>query len=185
MINFESAPLQVVRSVTQRGLAIHWQRLKRGRSLPRLSEFHPEERMHDSRNFAVVRVITLGGRNRFRVIRQGSWITEAYNADWVGKYLDAALPEVNRKAVLAAFDQCVATGRMIYMMATTTDCQGRPVTVERLLLPLAGDGSAVEFVAVSLQLISIEGAFMQRNILGASRSRLDYSVSVKIEMSST
>ena len=104
MINFEFAHLQVVRSVTQRGLAIHWPRLKRSDTLPRLSEFHPEEGMRDSRSLAGVRIITLGGGT----MRRGSWIAQPYNADWVGKYLDATLPEVDERAIGRGLGEFIA-----------------------------------------------------------------------------
>lgn len=179
-MQFDAAPLHVVRSVTQRGLALYWDRLRKSRPLPIRSEFEPEERTHDPRQLAFYSVEQVDDRRRYKILHWGSQIAEAYDLGWTGKHLDEILPATIKSKILAAFETCVQTRSPIYMITCVEDAAGKSVDCERLLLPF-GDGIAVAHIVASLQLISIDGAFEQQNIFGDLTTPLDYSIAAIIK----
>jgi hypothetical protein len=60
-------------------------------------------------------------------------------------------------------NECAASGCAIYTVFATFDAKGR-VDCERLLLPL-GEGSTVQQIVASLQLISVKGEFDRKSVL--------------------
>ena len=48
-MHFDLIPLQAVKSISQRNLAIHWQALHGRRGLPQFADFSPGNRAHDPR----------------------------------------------------------------------------------------------------------------------------------------
>ncbi len=92
-MHFDNASLQIIRSVTQRGLVLHWDRLRKGRPLPTLIEFEPDERSHEASQLSFCSVELESDRPRYRVLHGGSQMAAAYDSDWTGWHLDDALPE--------------------------------------------------------------------------------------------
>lgn len=182
-MHFDNASLQIIRSVTQRGLVLHWDRLRRRRPLPTLIEFEPDERSHDASRLSFCSVAFECGRPRYRVLHEGSQVAAAYASNWTGRYLDDALPEHVKPAALVAFDRCRESCRIVYTVSTVRDATGNVVDCERLLLPF-GAGSVVSHIVVSLQLISIEGAFTHQNILCDRLRPVAYTVTALVDPSS-
>ncbi len=181
-MHFDNASLQIIRSVTQRGLVLHWDRLRKGRPLPTLIEFDPDKRSHEASQLSFCSVAFESGQPRYRVLHEGSQMAAAYNSNWTDRYLDDALPEHAKPAALVAFDRCRESCRIAYTVSTVRDAAGNMVDCERLLLPF-GAGPLVSHIVVSLQLISIEGAFMRQNIFGDKLRPVTYSVMALVDPS--
>lgn len=164
-MHFEDADQQIIRSTTQRGLMLHWERSKKERPLLPLTEFDLDGRCHDAGQLSFCAVEGINDGVSFRVLREGSQVMAAYDSDWTGQYLHDVLPRHVKDTVLAAFDRCREKRSAIYTVSSITDESGIVVDCERLLLPF-GVGDTITHVVASLQLISIEGAFVRQNILG-------------------
>ena len=179
-MQFDFANLQVIMSITQRGLALSWDRLRKGRPLPLLSEFELNERAHDPGQLAFCSVENQNNVRRYRNLHHGTQITEAFDSTWVGEYLDDVFPEAIKSMALADLDTCVGSCSLVYTVSRITDANGVSVDCECLLLPF-GHGTEVAQIVVSLQLISIAGAFRRQNVLGGLIKPLRHSVAAIIE----
>ena len=83
-MHFEEASTQIIRSITQRGLYLQWDRLRKGRSLPLPTELDLDGRNHDAGQLSFCAVEANSGKTRYRVLRHGSHLATAYNSDWTG-----------------------------------------------------------------------------------------------------
>lgn len=164
-MHFENTDRQIIRSTTQRGLLLHWERSKKERPLPPLTEFDPDGRSHEAGQLSFCSVESANTGVSYRVLREGSQVIASYDSDWTGQYLHDVLPRHVKDTVLAAFDCCREKSSAIYTVSSVTDESGIVVDCERLLLPF-GVGDTVTHIVASLQLISIDGAFERQNILG-------------------
>jgi hypothetical protein len=173
-MHFDKASAQIIRSVTQRGLYLQWDRLRNGRPMPLLNELELDGRNHDAGQLSFFSVETGNGRSRYHVLREGSHMVAAYNSDWTGKYLDEVFPDHIKVSVLAAYDRCRESACCVYTVSSVADVAAKAVDCERLLLPV-GTGAVVTHIVTSLQLISI-GGFVRQNIFGCKSRPVDYSV---------
>lgn len=180
-MHFEDANQQIIRATTQRGLLLHWERSRKDRPLPSLTDFDPDGRSHDAGDLSFFAVESANGGVSYRVLREGSRVAAAYDTDWTGKYLHDVLPQHVKATVLAAFDRCREKSSAIYTVSSVTDESGIVVDCERLLLPF-GVGDTVTHVVASLQLISIEGAFVRQNIMGSPSRAVATSVAAIIAL---
>jgi hypothetical protein len=178
-MHFDEASAQIIRSITQRGLLLQWDRLRNGRPLPLLRELDLDGRNHDMGQLSFWSVETDNGKSRYHVLREGSHMVSAYNSDRTGKYLDEMLPDHIKASVLAAHDRCRECACCVYTVSSVADATGKMVDCEQLLLPF-GTGAAVTHVLTSLQLISIAGGFIRQNIFGSQSRPVDYSIMATI-----
>lgn len=79
--------------------------------------------------------------------------------------MDQVVPGFLKSISVEAAHECAANGCMVYSIVSTADEDGHRVDCERLLLPF-GSSSKVEQILSSLQLISIEGNFKRKAVLG-------------------
>src|SRR5438128_11818055 len=77
-MQFELIPLQAVKSISQRNLAIHWQALHATRGLPKFDDFSPGDRAHDPRQLILWAVDAADGTRSFRPIYGGAYVAEVY-----------------------------------------------------------------------------------------------------------
>lgn len=178
-MHFDHASVQIIRSVTQCGLFLQWDRLRNGRPLPLLNELDLDGRNHDAGQLSFCSVETENERSRYRVLREGSHVAAAYNSDRTGKYLDDLFPDHVRTSTLQAYDRCRECACVVYTVSSVLDAAGKTVDCERLLLPF-GIESVVTHIVASLQLISIEGGFVRQNIFGGDSRPVDYSVAAMV-----
>ncbi len=164
-MKFDDIPIHSIKSISQRALLSLWNRLSRDRDFPSLEDFNPSSRMHDPKELVVWAIEQTGATRRFRSLYQGNSVTEIFNSAWQGKTMDEVAPEFTRKFAVETANECADSGCAIYTVVTTTDPNGNRVDCERLLLPL-GRGGRVEQIIASLQLISLEGDFDRKSILG-------------------
>jgi hypothetical protein len=174
-MDFGKANAQIIRSVTQRGLFLQWDRLRNGRTLPLLTELDLDGRNHDTGQLSLCSVETDDGKARYHVLREGSHMVTAYSSNWTGKYLDEVFPDHIKASALAAYDRCREYACCVYTVSSVADAMGKTVDCERLLSPF-GTGAAVTHIVTSLQLISIDGGFERQNIFGSKSRPVEYSI---------
>lgn len=78
--------------------------------------------------------------------------------------MDEVVPVPLKSFSIEGANECAASGCAIYTVLTTLDARGHRVDCERLLLPL-GEGSTVQQIVASLQLISVKGEFERKSVL--------------------
>jgi hypothetical protein len=178
-MHFDEASAQIIRSITQRGHLLQWDRLRNGRPLPPLRELNLDRRNHDVSQLSFCSVETDNGKSRCLVLRKGSHTVSAYNSYWTGKYLDEVLLDHIKASALAAHDRCRACACCVYMVSSVADATGKTVDCEEMLLPF-GTGVAVTHILTSLQLISIAGSFIQQNIFGNISRPVGHSIMATI-----
>jgi hypothetical protein len=164
MMEFSPASIQSIKSISQRALAIYWNRLAGGRSFPSIAEFDPEPRLHDAKQLVLWAVEDAFGQRRFRALYQGTNVAEVFNSSWAGRTMDEVVPMPLKAFSIRGANECAASGCAIYTVFGTLDAKGHRVDCERLLLPL-GEGSKVQQIVASLQLISVKGEFERKSVL--------------------
>lgn len=156
----------IVRSSTQRWLLSYWHRQRGGASLPvwRGLEAAPElMAMADFLGYADV----VGTVDEYRLLLrvQGARVAEAHGGPAVGRFLDDVLKSPYKEASAATCRQVVLTKLPLYTLIDLRDRNGRIVHYERLLLPFGRDGRQVDGVLASIETISPEGAFDNRDLM--------------------
>jgi hypothetical protein len=172
--------LQPVKSVSQRALACHWDRLAAGRRFPAFTEFKLEPGMHDPKQLVAWNIEGEGPHLKFRALYQGENVAEVFSSAWAGKTMDQVVPMSLRRIAIEAAKECATTGCVIYTIVSTIDSHEHRVDCERLLLPFGRDGSKVEQLLGSLQLTSVPGGIRRNKILNNFQMQADLLVSAKI-----
>ena len=178
---FETTSLQPVKSVSQRALAAHWDRLAAGRHFPALTEFSLEPGMHDPKQLVVWNIEGKGSQQKFRALYQGENVAEVFSSAWAGKTMEQVVPMSLRRFTIDAAKECAASGCLIYTILSTIDTDERRVDCERLLLPFGRDGSKVEQILASLQLVSVPGGVQRKEIVNQFQMQADLIFSGKIK----
>ena len=164
MMQFSPASIQSIKSISQRALTLYWSRLARGRSFPPIAEFDPGPRLHDPKQLVIWSIEDAFGQRRFRALYQGTNVAEVFNSSWAGRTMDEVVPAPLKSMSMDGANECAASGCAIYTVFATFDANGHRVDCERLLLPL-GDGSTVQQIVASLQLVSVKGEFERKSVL--------------------
>ena len=159
-MQFDLVPLQAVKSISQRNLAMHWQKLHARHGLPKFEDFSPGNRAHDPRQLLLWAIDNVDGNRSFRPLYGGAYVAEAY-----GPTERQELSEPLRRIFKIGMDACTNTANITYMMVETSEAAGHRVTCERMLLPFGRGSNVVTHVLASLQLVSIEGTVDRRTIV--------------------
>lgn len=177
---YKITSLQPVRSVSQRALAAYWDRLAAGRRFPALTEFALEPDIHDPKQLVVWNIEGKGPQQKFRALYQGENVAEVFNTAWAGKTMEQIVPMSLRRITLDAAKECAASGCLVYTIISTIDASDHRVDCERLLLPFGRDGSKVEQILGSLQLVGVPGEVRRKKILNHFEMQADLVFSSKI-----
>ena len=159
-MRFDVIPVQAVKSISQRNLAVHWQGLHARAGLPRFADFSPGNRAHDPRQLLVWTIDTQNAAFGYRHLYAGPCVFEAFGPN----ASTSSVPGQLLALMKCGLDECAASATMIYMTIATCDPSGHRVECERLLLPF-GSGQHVTHILASLQLVSLEGTFDRRTIV--------------------
>ncbi len=154
----------IVRSITQRWLLDYWNRLRGAATVPAWPGLRASELAALADNLGFSDVTDSNATPRLFVRFQGSNLREALGVPGVGRYLDEILPAPYGEVVLATCYQVIATKLPVYTIADMRDRDGRIVHVERLLLPFGHHGAEIGRILVSLETVSPEGAFDNRDL---------------------
>lgn len=162
---FERSSPDVIRSVRQRWLLSHWSRARGKDVVPAWKSFDADDlaKMAESLLFCDV---AIEEGVRFMIRFRGQRIVETLGQK-EAKYLDEILPALIRDETLTAYQEAVRTRQPVFTIASTRDPGGKPVNLERLVLPFGRDGSVVDRILASLEMVSIEGSFNSRELLKA------------------
>jgi len=171
---FQKSSPDVIRSVRQRWLLSHWTRARAQDAVPAWKNLDPDDLTKMAESLMFCDVAAEPGV-RFLIRFRGARIAEAFGPQ-EANYLDDLLPEVIREETLAAYQEAVRTKQPVFTIAETRDPTGKPVTLERLVLPFSRDGAAVDRILASLEMVSIEGGFNSRDLLNGDPRSLSHSV---------
>lgn len=83
-------------------------------------------------------------RFRFRLL--GTAHVQAMGRDVTGRYLDEAFPEINNSASLEDYVSVARSGKASYRYGAAQYHVPEYRMIERLMLPLAGDGETVDMI---------------------------------------
>lgn len=161
-MRFEVIPVQAVKSMSQRNLALHWQALHARGGLPCFADFSPGDRAHDPRQILLWRIDERGSTRGYRPLYKGDYVFEAFGGDVTST---DDVPEQLRDAFWAGLDACAASANIVYMSIATSDATGHRIECERLLLPFGNGGAKATHILASLQLVSIAGTFRRDTVL--------------------
>jgi hypothetical protein len=165
-MEFICARPDIVRSSHQVWLLDHWNSLRGDAPLPNWQDLCLEGVAVPLDDLSYTRVVGLDGASRYQIQFHGARIAEAYGRiNCVGKFLDELLPAAYRDSALSTYHQVVNGKLPVYTVSDLRDCSGRIVHYERLLLPFSVDGLNVERILASLETVSPEGAFENRELM--------------------
>jgi hypothetical protein len=179
-MTFKPAPLEAIKSASQRALAAYWDRLATGRRFPAFTALKPAPDMYDPKQLVVWNVEGEGRNLKFRALYQGDNVAEVFNTAWAGKTMEQVVPMSLRRLTLDAAKECAASGCLIYSVFSTIDSHEQRVNCERLLMPFGRDDGKVEQILGSLQLTCIQGGVRRKKILGSFALQADVLFSGKI-----
>jgi hypothetical protein len=180
-MQFINSRPDVVRSINQRWLLSHWNALRASSRLPAWRDVETSELAAMSANLAFFDVIEQDGEVRYLTRYRGSHIDEAFGHSGQGKYLDQILPPLYREAALTTYRQVLVTQLPVYTISDSRDRNGRIVHFERLLLPFSRDGVEIDRILASLEIVSPEGAFENRDIMNAAPKPPSFALCATIQ----
>src|SRR4051812_3438729 len=167
-MEFITSRPDVVRSITQRWLFNYWERLRKGAPLPAWQQVEPEELASLLDDLSFQDVVGSDGTARFQIRFHGRRVAEAYGLNnCAGKFLDEILPPSYTNAALSTYRHAVSTKLPVYTVADMRDRDGRIVHYERLLLPFISNGDKANRILASLETVSPEGVFQNRELMQA------------------
>ncbi len=119
-------------------------------NVPRRSAFPPESLGPWIGHIELVEAVHDGKTMRFRVRLVGTRIVYYEGHDNTGLFLDDVIPAAERDAVLAPYRQCLESRQPVY--TTFYSCAAAAISslLERLILPLSTDGTAVDQFLVAI-----------------------------------
>jgi hypothetical protein len=164
------SPPDIVRSANQLWLLKSWMRVRDCGLLPSLDAPLGPGLAGLSGNLLSADVVRDAGLTRFLIRSCGARIMEYVGVvcNGQGKFIDEALPPAYRDAALSTFLEVVAARAPVYTVADMRDGAGRIVHFERLLLPFGRDGTSVDRVLASIEAVSPEGTFEDRDLIATS-----------------
>jgi hypothetical protein len=165
-VEFLTSRPDIVRSDTQRWLLSYWHRAREAAQLPAWQglEAAPELRaMVDNLSYADM----LGTEESHRLLIriQGARVAEAHGSPAVGRFLDEILKQPYKQTSLVTCRQAIITKLPVYTVVDLRDRNQRIVHYERLLLPFGQDGVRVDGILASIEAVSPEGAFENRDLM--------------------
>jgi hypothetical protein len=165
-MQFSNGRPDLIRAINQRWLLKFWKRVKGEQSVPSWQAVEAEDLSRVSANLSFLHVAAGERALRFQIISHGATIGQVYgSADCRGKYLDEVLPPNACGDALSPFQQTAISGHPVYTVHDVTDCKGRVVHFERLLLPFSRAGATVDRILASFEFICADGAYDGRDLM--------------------
>jgi hypothetical protein len=152
-------------SVFQIRLVKMWERSKGTQHLPEFQAYDFDSIRDLLENIMVCDVDGSKQPAEFIVRSQGKVVTELYGADLSGRMVDDITPISQRPS--AREDYTAAARRMVPMFRrqAMTDCSGRPVSFERLLLPFTVSRQGTDRIISAVYLFAEGNGFNRRMLL--------------------
>lgn len=182
---FASAIPSVVRSIRQRDFLNHWLRLyARASSLPRITDFNPDRIEDEQPDLMYYDIRRQHGELHYYATFSGTRLIESYGFSATGHDLQDMLHPTVWQHVQPIYDGCIETALPVYSAFTVIDIAGQQVAFERLLLPF-GDSGDVQHMIASIKSISVDGRFVNRDLMRPVDHAPQYTIRAVIDQSLT
>jgi hypothetical protein len=163
-MQFAASRPDAVRSVSQRWLLKEWTRLRGFKPMPLWKDVPVDELSPQLDTLMFLDVVANGAAPRFLIRFLGERIAQSYGDDFCGRFLDEAIPPAWRDNAMKTYGKAVETRLPVYNMVDTGDTSGTLVHMERLLLPFTSNGARADRLLASIETLSMEGSFEQREL---------------------
>ena len=185
LMKFQHTHRSIVRSIRQVALVKDWLALRGSFTLPLIRDYEPNARAGDVDDMLLSQIVHEKGRMRMLCKRAGHRAETAHGGPLHGRYLDECMEPTMLTAIRPLWDACVQNLLPIYSIAPSSDCNGCPVTLEKLYLPFSRDGRTPDYLLVSLHAVSTEGRFVLEGVLkqNADRAPMHWAVIIDPAMS--
>lgn len=127
-----------------------WQQLCRDGAFPSRADFPPESLTPWMGHIQIVERVTAGDVVRHRVRLMGTRIVYYEGRDNTGRFLDDVIPADQRDTILEPYRRCAETRTPVYSAFYSCSEAAISSQLERLILPLAGDGRTVDQFLVAI-----------------------------------
>ncbi len=164
-MQLQRSHVSVVRSIRQVSLARDWIRSRGPRALPDITSFEVNERAGDALDLSLFKVGADGDHPSFRCLKAGDRVRAIHGTAMVDRPLVDCLVAPMAEAVVRVWDACIAARLPVYSIIPVNDADGRPVTLEQILLPYCHGESGAAFIVTSLHAWSTEGRFVTEGLL--------------------
>lgn len=182
---FASAMPSVVRSIRQRDFLNHWLRLyARSGSIPPIATFTPDRIEDEQPDLMYYDIRRENGELRYHATYSGIRLIESYGFSATGNDLQDMLHPTVWQYVQPIYDGCIESALPIYSAFTVIDIAGQQVAYERLLLPFGSNGHVQQMLA-SIKSISMEGRFVNRDLMRPADHAPQYTIRAVIDQSLT
>jgi hypothetical protein len=127
-----------------------WKEYCRDGRLPRRADFPPESLTPWMGHIQIVELVRGGQQDRYRVRLAGTRIVYYEGRDNTGLFLDEVIPADQRDLILAPYARCAETREPVYGAFYSCGEAAISSKLERLILPLAADGRAIDQFLVAI-----------------------------------
>jgi hypothetical protein len=127
-----------------------WRARCRDGGLPVRADFPAEDLTAWMGHIQIVERVPDGETDRYRVRLAGTRIVYYEGRDNTGKFLDDVIPRDQRDQILEPYRRCADTRQPVYSQFYSCSDTGISAQLERLILPLATDGAAVDQFLVAI-----------------------------------
>ncbi|HEV8389728.1 MAG TPA: PAS domain-containing protein [Dongiaceae bacterium] len=127
-----------------------WQELCRDGRLPTRAAFPPESLTPWMGHIQIVELVCEGDTKRYRVRLVGTRIVYYEGRDNTGLFLDDVIPMEQRAEILEPHSRCAETRAPVYSAFYSCGEGAISSQLERLILPLAADGTTVDQFLVAI-----------------------------------
>ena len=182
-MQFTTERPDAVRAINQRWLLKFWTQNRNTQSVPQWQSVKPDNLSRISTSLSFLDVIGHNGTERYKIRFHGATIAKVYGAtDCRGRFLDEIIPQARYEEARAPYHQATRSGRPVYTIHDVTDRNGRVIKYERLLLPFASDGAAVDRLLASFEFICLDGTFDSHELMKtqAGPPALRLSATIKV-----
>lgn len=164
-MNFQRAPVSIVRSIRQISLVKDWLHLRQGFVLPNISDYVPDARCDDAADSLICEVEWSEAVPRYRCFRAGRRVVQANDAPMQDRFLDECFVPGMVSGAQSAWNASITYKLPVYSIVPTTDRNGCPVTLEHLYVPFSADHEKASFMLGSFHAFSTEGRFQNDGLL--------------------
>lgn len=133
-----------------KALQSRWEELCPGGRLPARADFPPESLTPWMGHIQIVERIGEGDAARHRVRLVGTRIVYYEGRDNTGLFLDDVIPADQRDQIMEPYRRCAATRAPVYSAFYSCSEAAISSQLERLILPLAANGQAVDQFLVAI-----------------------------------
>lgn len=131
-------------------LRARWQEQCQDHRLPSRTAFPAESLVPWIGHIQLVDVVDENGTARFRARLVGTRIVYYQGHDNTGLFLDEVIPADDRDAILAPYRDCMDRREPVYSVFYNCGSAAISSQLERMILPLAGDGDRVDQFLVAI-----------------------------------